>query len=129
MTRVYLNKEQVLLLHQKLVDDFGGMQGIRDATLLDSAVGRFRSGYYQDEIEEAAALMESLLINHPFLDGNKRIAVSASFVSLMLNGYAVRLNELEAFDFIITLLETNSVSKERVEIWIREKLKSHEIEK
>lgn len=129
MNRFYVNKEQIILLQQKLIDEFGGMQGKRDAALLDSAIGRYRSGYYLDEIEEAAALMESLLINHPFLDGNKRIAVSAAFISLMINGYAIRLNELAAFNFIITSLESNSVSKENLETWIRGKLNSGELKK
>jgi death on curing protein len=129
MTRIYLNREQIILLHQKLIDDFGGMPRLRDAALLDSAIGRYRSGYYQDQIEEAAALMESLLINHPFLDGNKRIAVSAAFVSLMVHGYVIQLNEPEAFEFIITSIETNSVSKEKLEAWIRGKLDSGEIKK
>ncbi len=129
MTRIYLNKEQGILLHQKLIEAFGGMPGLRDAALLESAIGRYRSGYYQDEIEEAAALMESLLINHPFLDGNKRIAIAAAFTSLMINGYAIQLNEPEAYKFIITSLESNIVSKEKLDTWIREKLSSSEIER
>ena len=128
MSRIYLNKEQIILLHQKLIDEFGGMQGTRDAALLDSAVGRYRSGYYRDEIEESAALMESLLINHPFLDGNKRIAASAAFVSLMINDYVVRLRESAAYEFIMISLETGTVSREKLEIWIREKLESDEME-
>jgi death-on-curing protein len=128
MSRIYLNKEQIIPLHQKLIDEFGGMQGTRDAALLDSAVGRYGSGYYRDEIEESAALMESLLINHPFLDGNKRIAASAAFVSLMINGYVVRLRESAAYEFIMTSLETGTVSREKLEIWIREKLESDEME-
>jgi death-on-curing protein len=70
-------------------------------------------------IEEAAALMESLGITHPFLDGNKRIAVTAPFVFLMANGFSVSLNEDEAFEFIIRSLEQGDFNKDHLENWIR----------
>ena len=123
MTRIYLNKAQILLLHEKLIEEFGSIQGVREETLLDSAIGRYRSGYYADEIEEAAALMESLIKNHPFIDGNKRIAVSAAFVSLAANGYSITLNETVAYEFIIGLLESNSVSNQKLDEWIREQIR------
>jgi death-on-curing protein len=59
-----------------MVERWGGIAGVRDEGLLESALARPQSGYYQDLIEEAAALCESLLQNHPFLDGNKRAAIT-----------------------------------------------------
>lgn len=119
MTTRYLPKEYIIEIHRELIDRFGGLQGIRDESLLESAVGRYKSGYYADAIEEAAALMESLGGNHPFIDGNKRIAVTAPFTFLMVNGYEVLLDEKEAFDFINNLFEAHEFSFAKIEPWIR----------
>jgi death on curing protein len=123
MTTRYLNKKHIIAIHEELIDRFGGLQGIRDEALLESAVGRYQSGYYADVLEEAAALMESLGINHPFLDGNKRIAVTAPFVFLMLNGYAVNLDEESAFEFIIDALEQSNFTRDHLGEWIRDNTK------
>ncbi|HJQ25969.1 MAG TPA: type II toxin-antitoxin system death-on-curing family toxin [Blastocatellia bacterium] len=100
MTAKYLTKEHIVAIHHELIERFGGIHGIRDEALLESAIGRYQSGYYADRIEEAAALMESLGGNHPFIDGNKRIAVTAAFVFLAVNGYDVIVDEDAAFEFI-----------------------------
>jgi death-on-curing protein len=118
MTTRYLNKEQIVAIHQELIDQFGGSHGIRDETLIESAVGRYQSGYYTDILEEAAALMESLGMNHPFIDGNKRIAVTAPFVFLMANDFSVSLDESEAFEFIIRTLEHGDFTKDQLYEWI-----------
>ena len=65
-----------------LIDRFGGMHGVRDKNAVEAAVFRPQTGYYNSLEEEAAALMESLGNNHGFLDGNKRIAFTASDVLL-----------------------------------------------
>lgn len=122
MTTRYLNKENILAIHRELINEFGGMQGIRDEALLASAVGRYQSGYDADEIAEAAALMESLGGNHPFLDGNKRVAVTAPFIFLRLNGYDVSLDDEQAYDFVIGLVESGKFSKANLEPWIRAKV-------
>jgi death on curing protein len=119
MTTRYLNKEQIIAIHHELIEQFGGLDGIRDEALLASAVGRYQSGYYANVLEEAAALMESLGINHPFVDGNKRIAVTAPMVFLMANGYGVRLDEEAAYSFIIGALEQSQFSKDLLENWVR----------
>ena len=74
-------------MHERLVDRFGGVGGVRDVGLLESALYRPRSGYYNDVAEMATALFESLLMNHPFVDGNKRLAFFATDVFLRLNGW------------------------------------------
>ncbi len=123
MTTRYLNNEHIIAIHKELIEQFGGLYGIRDKSLLESAVGRYQSGYYSEVIEEAAALMESLGKNHPFLDGNKRIAVTAPVVFLMANGYSVKLDEDEAFEFIIRALENGDFTKSHLEDWIRNNAK------
>ena len=84
--RDYLTTDDVLWLHQVLLEKYGGSDGLRDMGGVEAAVFRPQCGYYNDIIEEAAALLESLLINHPFVDGNKRAAFGACEVFLRTNG-------------------------------------------
>lgn len=100
----YLSAEQVLFLHARLVSETGGMHGVRDVGLLRSAVARPRATFegkdlYPDLFAKAAALMESLVGNRPFLDGNKRTAISAAGLFLALNGRGIDASqkELETF--------------------------------
>ena len=72
--RKFLTLEKILYIHQELIDEFGRSSGILDIGSLESAIARPQTGLYNDIFEEAAALMESLAINHPFIDGNKRVA-------------------------------------------------------
>lgn len=80
MTR-YPSLDEIVAIHADLITRFGGAAGIRDRGALEAAVARPRTGYHQDLIQEAAALWESLSQNHPFLDGNKRVAVTATALS------------------------------------------------
>ncbi|MDR2893455.1 MAG: type II toxin-antitoxin system death-on-curing family toxin [Deltaproteobacteria bacterium] len=84
--RDYLTSVEVLALHHALIERYGGARGIRDMGAVETAVFRPQCGYYADIAEEAAALLESLLINHPFVDGNKRVAFAACDVFLRING-------------------------------------------
>ena len=84
--RTYLHMTEVWAVHQAVIALFGGKDGIREPAALESAVNRPQNGYYANLEAEAAALLESLLINHPFLDGNKRTAFAACDVFLRLNG-------------------------------------------
>ena len=79
--RIYLTVGEVLQIHRELIENYGGAQGIRHQALLESAVFRPQVGYYNTIAEEAAALMESLANNLPFLDGNKRVAFAAAHLS------------------------------------------------
>lgn len=79
MTR-YLTVPEVLAINAEVVRKFGGTHAVRNGGLLDSAVARPESGYYTGVFEEAAALFESLSQNHPFVDGNKRTAITATGV-------------------------------------------------
>jgi len=74
--------DEKLAIHERLIGRFGGPGGMRDPGLLESALYRPQSGYYEDVTEMAAALFESLLMNHPFVDGNKRVAFFATDVFL-----------------------------------------------
>ena len=99
--RVYLTVGEVLQIHRELIENYGGVQGIRDKAQLESAVFRPQIGYYNTIVEEAAALMESLANNHPFLDGNKRVAFAAAHTFLLVNGCDLEVEPLEAYEFVM----------------------------
>ena len=104
-TVAFLSVDEVLAIHDRLIAHFGGPPGIRDPGLLESALYRPQTGYYRDLIGMAAALFESLLMNHPFVDGNKRVAFFAVDVFLRLNGFQLDVQPGPAHAFLIRLLE------------------------
>jgi death on curing protein len=85
-----LTVADVLGMHTVLMKRYGGALGVRDPGALEAALFRPQTGYYQDIVAEAAALIESLAINHPFVDGNKRIAFAAADVFLRINGWRLQ---------------------------------------
>jgi death-on-curing protein len=115
----FLSVDEVLAIHARVVEEFGGTAGIRDVGLLESALYRPRTGHYEDLTAMAAALLESSLVNHPFMDGNKRVAFFASDVFLRLNGWRLSVEPDPAHDFLIGLLERGEVGYERLLDWIR----------
>lgn len=119
-TRYYLDLEDVLALHQVQLERFGGAPGVRDAGLIDAALNRPQSGYYGDLIEEAAALWESLTMNHGFVDGNKRVGFAATYVFLRVNGITFNAPVDVTLEFVIGSLESGSFQKSSLEAWLRE---------
>jgi death-on-curing protein len=115
----FLSRDEVLAIHSILLERFGGPPGIRDYGLLESALYRPQTGHYSDLAEMATALFESLIMNHPFIDGNKRVAFFATDVFLRLNGYLLRVDAHEAHRFLIGLLENNRCTFEELLPWIR----------
>src|ERR1700737_4612637 len=98
---IYLSVGEVLQIHHQLINNYGGTHGMRDKGPLESAVSRPQIGYYNTIAEEAAALMESLANNHPFLDGNKRVAFAAAHTFLLVNGYDLEVKPLAAYEFMM----------------------------
>jgi death-on-curing protein len=119
---LHLTLDEVLAIHERLVDRFGGLGGVRDLGLLESALYRPRTGYYQDIAEMAAALFESLLMNHPFIDGNKRVAFFATDVFLRLNGWRLQVDADAAHAFLIGLLDEGRCEFANLLPWIRDSL-------
>ena len=115
----FLSLDEVLEIHLALIKRFGGANGIRDVGLLESALYRPRSGYYTDLVDMSAALFESLINNHPFVDGNKRVAFFATDVFLRLNGYRMKVEAESAYSFLIDLFKTNNCDLEHLSPWIR----------
>jgi death-on-curing protein len=118
----FLTRDELFEIHARLIERFGGEPGIRDPGLLESALFRPQTGYYEDLAEMGAALFESLIMNHPFVDGNKRIAFFATDVFFRLNGYKLEVNASEAHPFLIGLLETGKCNYENLLPWIRQSI-------
>jgi death-on-curing protein len=115
----YVTLPDVLAMHMVLIKRFGGSDGVRDMGSLESAVARPQSGYYKDVIESAAALFESLAINHPFIDGNKRVAFAATDVFLRINGYRFTLNSKEIYASMTKFFDTGTFKLATIEPWLR----------
>ena len=119
MTTIYLDMDDLLEIHARQIEAFGGASGIRDAGLIEAALARPRSGYYADLIGEAAALWESLTMNHGFIDGNKRVGLAAVLVFLGLNGVRVTAQPPQLLEFILTNLEAGAFNRDNLDAWLR----------
>jgi death-on-curing protein len=115
----YLTFAEVLAIHDDQIERYGGSPGVRDPGLLEAALFRPQTGYYADPIEAAAALWESLAQNHPFIDGNKRVAFAATYTFLAINGMRITANAEAAYDFIAGLYEANDFTFENLATWLR----------
>src|SRR5437588_13090234 len=120
--RKYLSVAEVYQMHFLLIERFGGFQGVRDKGAIEAAVFRPQSGYYNSLEEEAAALMESLGNNHGFLDGNKRIAFSATDTFLRINGFYLDVIAEEAHEFIHGSMDRQEFRFVKILDWIREQV-------
>lgn len=114
--------DEVFAIHERLIAQFGGPPGVRDLGLLESALFRPRTGYYADLSESAAAMFESLLMNHPFVDGNKRVAFFATDVFLRLYGWKLVVEPDSAHRFLVGLLDRGECDLDRLRPWIRSSL-------
>lgn len=121
---IYLTAEQVLFVHGRLIEETGGTHAIRDLGLLQSAIARPQASFgdaelFPDLFAKTAALMQSLVQNHPFVDGNKRVGITAAGLFLRLNGrrLAAGNEELERFTMAVA---QGQVDLEVMTAWFRE---------
>ena len=120
----YLTIEEVLEIHEDQITVYGGSRGLRDPGMLESALFRPQTGYYEDLLAEAAALWESLSQNHPFVDGNKRTAVAVVYTFLMINGWqASEAAWSTAVGYIAGLYERGEFHFEHLLAWLRENMR------
>jgi death-on-curing protein len=119
VARDYLTVADVLGMHAALMRRYGGAPGVRDPGALEAALFRPQTGYYDDIVAEAAALMESLAINHPFVDGNKRIAFAATDVFLRINGWRLRRPPMQIYSEMMQMLESGTFDIAHLEPWLR----------
>ena len=119
----YLTVEEILEINAEVL---GVQHALRDRGLLESAVARpgasaFGRDAYPDVISKAAALLQSLILNHAFIDGNKRTAVIATLVFLDLNGYVICWDQREALEFILRLAE-HQVDLDEISDFLRDRV-------
>lgn len=119
----YPTLDEALYLHELLIQRFGGKAGVLDKGLLESALARPRSRHYRSISEQAAALMQSLAMNHPFVDGNKRVAFALTAVFLRMNGLTLRVEASEGVHFIEITLITERANLKAITDWLESHIK------
>lgn len=115
---IYLTLDEALFIHREQLRLFGGAPGIRDLGLVEAALLRPQTGYYDGVFDEAAALWESLAMNHGFVDGNKRVAFACVDIFLELNGRRIVAEPADVIAFIYERLETGKMNKDNLLVWL-----------
>ena len=118
---------EVEKIHDILIERFGGAKGIRDRGILESAIGRpFQTfdgkDLYPDPVDKAAAIFESIVSNHPFVDGNKRTAYVLMRLILKSNNLDIKVDQNEKYDFVIKAAK-GELTFDKIKIWIRENVR------
>jgi death-on-curing protein len=119
----FLTVAEVYRMQYRLIELFGGLHGVRDKGAIEAAVFRPQIGYYHCIEEEAAALMESLGMNHGFVDGNKRIAFTATDVFLRRNCSYIEVEAADAYAFIAGSMERGEFRFAQILDWIRQHIR------
>jgi len=122
-TTRYPTLEETLELHRVLIERFGGTSGVRDRGALESALFRPQTGYYETLAAQAGALMQSLAVNHPFVDGNKRVAFALTAVFLRMNGFRLVASADDAEAFVIERLIGAHATLEEIAHWLADRLR------
>lgn len=115
---LYPSLQEALALHEALIERFGGRPGVRDMGALESALHRPQSGYYDSLSQQAAALMQSLAMPPPFVDGNKRVAFALTAVFLRMNGYRLIVSADAAEAFVIEQVIVGREEVGAIESWL-----------
>lgn len=118
---IYLSAAQVLFIHSRLLAETGGTPGVRELGLLEAAVARPQATFdgselYPDIHSKAAALMDSLVNNHPFVDGNKRVGITAAALFLQRNGLDLTATNDELETFTLQVAQ-GGVSTADIALW------------
>jgi death on curing protein len=116
--RVYLTVAEVIAIHHHQIEEYGGIHGLRDQGVLESAVFRPQVGYYNDLSEEAAALLETPVNNHAFLDSNKRVGFAAMHTFLLINGFDLNVTSEDAAEFMLKTLAEGKFRFPLLRDWI-----------
>lgn len=114
---------EALELHRQLLRRFGGKGGVRDLGLLESALLRPQTGYYDTLSLQAAALFQSLCRNYCFVDGNKRVAFATAAIFLRMNGYRLKLDASDGESFIVDEIIGNQAQIEDIADWLEARMR------
>lgn len=122
-----MDKKEILQIHKLLIAQFGGLEGVREESLLESALKRPFSGFGEREFypspeEKAAAVLESVVKNHPFVDGNKRTGYVLMRLILLQYQKDVDASQGEKYNFVIQVA-SSTIDFEQIVAWIRQKIK------
>ncbi|MBI2309572.1 type II toxin-antitoxin system death-on-curing family toxin [Candidatus Collierbacteria bacterium] len=114
---------QVLILHERMIQKYGGSSGARDMGMLESAVGRPFATFggedlYPDTLMKAGAFIQSIVKNHPFVDGNKRTAFSGTIAFLLANGVFISANTNQAVKWMLKVANEN-LSVDEIAAWLK----------
>ena len=108
---IWLNIHHVIAFHEKQIQEHGGLQGIRDKNLLESGLTRPQHLFHYGKptiFELSASYAVGIIKNHPFIDGNKRTGIITASVFLEINGFNLEAPEIELYQQVIALAESNS---------------------
>ena len=117
-TTLFPTLQETLELHEQLILRFGGSKGVRDLGLLESALVRPQTGYYETLSMQAAALLQSLCQNHCFVDGNKRVAFASTAIFLRMNGYRLSVKPDDGESFLVEKVIKKRVAIEAIADWL-----------
>jgi len=120
---LYPTLQEVLSLHLTLIERFGGQPGVRDLGLLQSALSRPQTGYYESLSLQAAALLQSLCQNHAFVDGNKRVAFATTAIFLRMNGYRLIVDPDNGESFLIDEVIEKKADLDSITNWLEKNMK------
>jgi death-on-curing protein len=115
--------QETLELHKQLILRFGGSDGVRDLGLLESALVRPQTGYYDTLSMQAAALLQSLCQNHCFVDGNKRVAFASTAIFLRMNNYHLKVHPDDGETFLIEQVIKQKIAIEDIATWLENRMK------
>ena len=119
---IYITAAEAVEIHRAMIDAHGGSHGIRDIGALESALFRPQSGYYEDIVAEACALLESLAVNHPFVDGNKRVAFAAMEIFLLINGWQIDATQQQIYRLMMRLFDSGKFELAELDKWFRPRI-------
>ena len=124
----YLSVEQVERIHERQIEVFGGASGLRDRGSLEAAAARPSMTFggedlYPDLASKSAALLHSLVANHAFVDGNKRVGVATAEVFLLVNGWQILATD-EDLEKLTLQVARGEIEAEELTVWIRQRLRS-----
>jgi len=122
-TVLFPTLQETLELHEQLILRFGGSAGVRDMGLLQSALLRPQTGYYDTLSMQAAALLQSLCQNHCFVDGNKRVAFACTAIFLRMNGYRLSVEPAAGESFMIDQVIQKKIAVEDIASWLESGMK------
>lgn len=116
-TPEFVPKSDVLDIHKRQIERFGGLDGIRDVGLLDSALAQPQATFFGELLHptiptQAAAYLYHLAKNHPFLDGNKRTAFATMIAFLNMNGYELNMTEEVAYNMVMQVAQSKMTKEE-----------------